>query len=369
MIEVFDDFLVPLMRILDNLSGRSGVAGDVLRLFEETYRDQLIPYQYTDNESGRIRWAHNVRWSREKLKNMGFLDAPKMGIWRLTQEGHEWLIEHPDASRISGRKQITRRDNQLTAFLEQPEKIKQPIVENKFLASVKEKLSEYLKPIMGSVPYEFVRRANYLQIRLTGFPGCHYEIAERRKKLMIALHFESSAERSQARLKSFEPHVDELTQALKTTVHAGNFNRRGWGQVYIEEIRHPLIDVSIQEDAELIQKFVTATYPILQTAYVSNNRNHHRKDDRVGYEVDSPLYRILDQEVGTIRAYLQGRSLLQPKDEKICDWINLCYMFSLYTEAKELFSLVNEADVNPWYYERTKKISKACEHKALLIKG
>lgn len=369
MIEVFDDFLVPLMRILDNLPGRSGVASDVLRLFEENYRDQLIPYQYTDNESGRIRWEHNVRWSREKLKNKGYLDAPKIGIWRLTQEGHEWLVEHPDALRISGGRQSTRRGNRLTAFLEQPEKIEQPMIENNFLTSVREKLYESLQPIMGSVPYEFNRRANFLQIRLAGFQGCHYEITERRAKLTIALHFESSAERSQARLKSFEPHIDELTQALKTTVHAGNFQGRGWGQVFIEEIRHPLIDISIQKDAELILKFVAATYPILQTVYISNNRNHRRKNDQVGYAVDSPLYRILDQEVGTIRSYLQGRSILQPNDEKICDWVNLCYMFSLYTEAKELFSLVNEADVNPWFYERTKKIAKACEHKAKMLKG
>jgi len=368
MLEAFGDFFVPLMQILDGLPNRAGESGVVIKVFEQTYRDQIDPYQYTQNKSGNIRWEHNVRWSREKLKLLGFIDAPQRGIWRLTEKGHLWLAEHPEATRLSIQKSKSKRKKSSTppAPVQKAVTI-QPESESGFLAALQEYLSGSFQPIIGSVFYEFVQRSNYLQIRLAGFSGCHYEFILRRGKHEIALHFESSAERSQARLRGFEPHIDALSQSLGTPVLAGNFQSRGWTQVRIEKRTQPLSKGLVKKYADLVVRFVAATFPILQEIYANDGGVRRQSIDKEKLADASPLHKILDQEVETIRIYLQGRSSLQLSDEKLCDWVNFCYTFGMYAEGKDLFALVSGADVNPWYYERTKKIAKVCEQKAKLV--
>jgi len=60
------------------------------------------------------------------------------------------------------------------------------------------------------------------------------------------------------------------------------------------------------------------------------------------------------------------KNSLQPTDEKLWYWVHLCYIFEMYAEGKELFSLVSENNVSSWYFECTKKIVKACEQKLRL---
>lgn len=364
MLEVFGDFFVPLMRILDGLPSRAGKSGVVLTIFEQTYRDQIDPYQYTQNQSGNIRWEHNVRWSREKLKQIGFLDAPQTGIWRLTEKGHLWLMEHPEATHLSADESKSKRKNKVTPPVQKAVVI-QPETKSGFLNALQEYLPGSLQPILGSVFYEFVQRSNYLQIRLAGFSGCHYEIILRRGEHEIALHFESSAERSQARLRGFEPHLDELSQSLKMPVLAGYFQSRGWTQVRIEKQAQPFSRGLVKEYADLVVNFMAITFPILEKIYANDGGVHRQSIDKEKLADASPLHRILDQEVETIRVYLQGRSSLQLSDEKLCDWINFCYTFEMYQEGRDLFSLINTSDVNPWYYERTRKLARLCELRAL----
>ncbi len=365
MLEAYGDFFVPLMRILDGLPNRAGKSGDVLRLLEQTYRDQIVPHLYTQNQSGNIRWEHNVRWSREKLKLLGFFDAPQHGIWQLTEKGHQWLAEHPEAMHLSVEKSKPKRKNR-TAPPPPTQKavIIQPESEGGFLAALQENLPDILHPIIGSVMVEFIQRSNYLQIRLAGFSGCHYEIILRRGKHEIALHFESSAERSQARLRGFEPYLDELSLMLKMPVYAGNFQSRGWTQVRIEKQAQPLSQDVVQKYTDLVSRFVAATFPFLQKIYVHDERSHRHSMKKEKLADASPMYRILDEEVETIRTYLQGRSSLQLSDEKLCDWVNFCYTFGLYVESIGIFSLVNPDAVHPWYYERTKKIARSCALRA-----
>ncbi|CAG0973134.1 hypothetical protein ANRL3_01629 [Anaerolineae bacterium] len=72
----------------------------------------------------------------------------------------------------------------------------------------------------------------------------------------------------------------------------------------------------------------------------------------------------LDREVGAIQSFLQGRSDQRPSDEKLCDWVQLCYTLELYTAARDLFRLINPTDVHPWYFERTKKLARICTIRA-----
>lgn len=68
----------------------------------------------------------------------------------------------------------------------------------------------------------------------------------------------------------------------------------------------------------------------------------------------------MDREIRLIEDFLRG--VAQPlSGEKICDWVTLCYTLELYSEGAELFSYVDPAEVNEWYYARTKKIARLCK--------
>jgi hypothetical protein len=72
----------------------------------------------------------------------------------------------------------------------------------------------------------------------------------------------------------------------------------------------------------------------------------------------------LEREVCAIRVFLQGRTDHRPSDEKLCDWVQLCYTLELYAMARDLFRVIDPADVHPWHFERTKKLARICALKA-----
>jgi len=83
------------------------------------------------------------------------------------------------------------------------------------------------------------------------------------------------------------------------------------------------------------------------------NLNWKSRDNKV-------IHEVLELEIASLRRFLSGANMPTPSSEKICDWINFCYLLRLYREGIELFSYVDPIDVNDWYYERTKKIAKLC---------
>lgn len=67
--------------------------------------------------------------------------------------------------------------------------------------------------------------------------------------------------------------------------------------------------------------------------------------------------------VERIQDFLQGRGSNRPSSEELCDWIYQCYLFGLDREAPALWQLVNKDEVEPWQFERTKKIVAVCRAK------
>ncbi|MEN4011379.1 MAG: winged helix-turn-helix domain-containing protein [Bellilinea sp.] len=362
------DYTLALLQLIDGLPNRQGQARDIRALFLERYRDAIPPTGYELLTNGVPRWDKEIQWCRYTCVQAGLMDFPTTGIWRLTEKGHLWLAKNPDATHLSIQmsKSNPKKGNASPVPVRKAVAI-QPGSESGFLVTLQEYLPDCLQPIVASVFYEFVQRSNYLQIRLTGFSGCHYEFILRRGKHEIALHFESSAERSQARLRGFEPHIEALSQKLGMPVHAGDFGSRGWTQVYIETRPKPLTETLVEEYTALVERFVAATFPILKTVYAGERTAHTAGSHVEKFAPNHPIYAILDQEVANIRLYLEGRSLLPISDEKLCDWINFCYIFGMYSEGRELFSLVNGVEINAWYFERTKRIAKACEQKMHLF--
>ena len=58
--------------------------------------------------------------------------------------------------------------------------------------------------------------------------------------------------------------------------------------------------------------------------------------------------------------YLQGHAAERPSDDVLCDWIHFCYTLGLHSKVADLWPYVVREQVNPWYYERTQKIVRAC---------
>jgi len=101
------DYEVPLLRLLCKLPGGQGETAEVLDLFQDEY-SHLIPEEHLElRDSGEPIWRNNVRWCRQNLKQLGLLDAPAHGVWRITDAGRQWLKENPDAMRIKGRARRT----------------------------------------------------------------------------------------------------------------------------------------------------------------------------------------------------------------------------------------------------------------------
>jgi hypothetical protein len=74
------------------------------------------------------------------------------------------------------------------------------------------------------------------------------------------------------------------------------------------------------------------------------------------------VHAIVDSQIAVIHDFLNGR-VGRPSDERLCDWVHTCYEFELYREGRELFALVDPVQVNPWYYERAKRLAKVCAMK------
>jgi hypothetical protein len=78
---------------------------------------------------------------------------------------------------------------------------------------------------------------------------------------------------------------------------------------------------------------------------------------------DKELLVAVRQPVRRIQDFLQGRGNDTPKSEDMCDWIQFCYTLGLYREGAALWQYVNQDDVHPWQYERTKRVAAVCRTK------
>jgi restriction endonuclease Mrr len=97
------EYELALLYLLYKLPDGQGKTREVCRLFEEEYKHRIPQKDYALRPSnGDPVWENNVRWCRNYLKQRGFLDGSKRGIWRITEDGRRWVEDHPNATRIPG---------------------------------------------------------------------------------------------------------------------------------------------------------------------------------------------------------------------------------------------------------------------------
>ncbi len=370
MFKTIGDYLVPLLRLLDEMPSKRGDASSVIKGFGWRYK-QEIPEAHRRTKRTRVDqlygapiWEQMVRYARNRAVRFDLMDSPAKGVSQLTEQGRRWLAENPEAARLDRRKRKRT---------EQRGRVEQHASKNQHHHSGRERYREFFQEIQARLPellpneieeepHRFQSRANLWQVIFEAFGGCHYQITLRRDYYEIALHFESSHLASHERLRAFQPHIEELTSELGEPVQAGTMGPRGgWARVWLEREPEPLNESLASACAAQLAQFITATFPILQGTLRARNLRRSDRDNGHATEHTNPAYPILDREIELIRAYLAGRNDQNPSEEKKCDWVNFCYTFELYAEGRDLFKLVAADGVNPWYWERTRKLAKICE--------
>lgn len=89
-----DFYIIPILETLYELGGR-GEVKKILSVLETKMKGILKEVDYEIDNSGTIRWIHNVHWCRLKLVHNGLLkkDSPR-GIWELSEEGYKYIQEY-----------------------------------------------------------------------------------------------------------------------------------------------------------------------------------------------------------------------------------------------------------------------------------
>ncbi|MFQ5834590.1 MAG: winged helix-turn-helix domain-containing protein [bacterium] len=77
---------------------------------------------------------------------------------------------------------------------------------------------------------------------------------------------------------------------------------------------------------------------------------------------DEHLLKIIKRTMKEIKTFLNGDSSTTPTPEKLCQWVDYCYLFEMYWEGTVLFNKVPEDSISKELYRRTKKIADACQN-------
>jgi len=209
---------------------------------------------------------------------------------------------------------------------------------------------------------------NYCEVRFRSFAGSRHFITIGRRVSEVGLYFYTTVSRAIERMQAFSPHVESLSRDLGRPVVAERFGS-GWARVRIQWPTSTLDDASLDEHVRLFLRFIDLTVPILRDVHALRQRRPAVPKAGAGGPVtigqpSAAQHAILDQEMTAIREFVQGHFAARPSDEKLCDWVCFCYTFGLYSEGRDIFSVVDQVRVNEWYYGRTKRLAAICRMKS-----
>jgi hypothetical protein len=176
----------------------------------------------------------------------------------------------------------------------------------------------------------------------------------------IAFHFAGSKTKCASRLALIETHLYALRQNLDQPLVVAN-----GGRVSIQLVQGQATETTAEQYARLMLNFLDLTYPLLRSIF-ETIPTWSKQQEPPGPSLNPDhygAYAVLSRHLDRIHAFLQGRSA-RPSDDVLCDWVQLCYTFELYQEGVDLFKLISPAAVQPWLYERARRIAKVCRLRA-----
>jgi hypothetical protein len=357
-LETSTDYRPALLWLMGELE-RARTA-DAIAEFERRL-GHLIPAEHRkENDSGNVKWEWYVRWSRQDLVNDGRMGSGGRGIWTITEAGRKWLRDHREGGRHEPaalvRGSTVARDEGARPDWDDARHSRAGCLSREaFYRSILERLKGKLPGGIHNRSYN--PDVNYLVLNHPA-PRTFYIILLRKSVTYLGLVFEGPGCENRARLAPFEEALPQLQAKLGRSVetHVGGESS---STVRLRLPRVQLDTTTAQQLADTWLSFIEVTLPILERV-VAEFGLLVRTSGPSDTDLERPSA-ILAREIRSIRAYLYGDRSLSPSDQMLCRWIQFCYTFELFTEGAALFKLVRGDTVDPWLYERTQKLARACE--------
>lgn len=256
--------------------------------------------------------------------------------------------------------------SQTNGGLINPTRLK-PAERQVFFQQISQRLSKEFPETFGMAKYRIPDRENWFEIHFPNLKG-YYSLRLARQFDEFAYFFLGNTQAAETFAQQFTPRLSEINEQLEypITINAG-FTKT-WGRLGFETPPGVARERDIKEATEiayanLLSHFVQMTYPHLVALQVRRINNPAEEKARSDKGILSQI-QLLIARLDSIHQVLSG-SIPTPSDEVLCDWVHFCYDFGLYKEGHMLFASVTSDQVNPWYYERTKKIARLCSMKVV----
>lgn len=227
---------------------------------------------------------------------------------------------------------------------------------------ISRELSKEFPDTFRLVRFRFPDRENWFEIHFPNLKG-YYSLRLARQFDEFAYFFPGNTQAAELLAQQLTPHLMALSEQMEYPVTIVPSYWQTWNRFGFEMPHGLVVDRDEQDSIEItyarqLGRFVQATYNQLMA--LLTRRPSVRPAEKASYNKgNQPQIQILTARLDSIRQVLSG-SVAIPSDEVLCEWVHFCYDFGLYKEGQQLFALVSPEQVNPWYYERTKKLARLC---------
>jgi hypothetical protein len=231
-----------------------------------------------------------------------------------------------------------------------------------FFERITKYLTKEIPETFTSAKYHIPNFVNWFEIRFPKIKG-YFSLRLARQFDEFAYFFAGSTPAAELFAQQLVPYLPVFSEKMECPVTVSSSYWQTWGRLGFE-LPPGLVSKSDEQNpieiayARKLGRFIQVTYPQLVTL-LKPRSNPPPPEKATSSKNIQPQIQILEVHVDSIRQVLSG-SIDIPSDEMLCDWIHFCYDFGLYKEGQMLFSFVTSEHVNPWYYERTKKLARLC---------
>jgi hypothetical protein len=227
--------------------------------------------------------------------------------------------------------------------------------------NISKELSKEFPDAFRLARFRFPNRENWFEIHLSNLKG-YYSLRLAKQFDEFAYFFPGTIQAAEPIAQQLNPYLKALGEEMGYTVMFELGYWQGWSRFGFE-IPYGSIQVPNNQELEItyarkLGRFILATNDRLvellsrRAGVLAVKKSRHIKET-------ASQIQILTTRMDSINQVLSG-SITIPSDDVLCEWIHFCYDFELYKEGQLLFELVSSEQVNPWYYERTKKFARLC---------
>lgn len=236
-----------------------------------------------------------------------------------------------------------------------------------FFRNITEALANEFSETVATATYRFLGRENWFEIHFPKLKG-FYSVRLARQFDEFAYFFPGHTKAAEILSHQLTPYITDFSEQMDCPVFVSPRFTKTWGRLGIElppgfvKERDEQVKPEIAY-ARQLGRFIQVTIHTLMDLQAQQPSN---KPEKYNLKNEAqPQIQLMVTRLESIRQVLNG-SMVTPSDEVLCDWVHFCYDFELYREGQMLFTFVTPDQVNPWYYERTRKLARLCLMRATI---